>query len=49
MPDIKEAIIVDCQEFRLNNFNICVTDNLRLLLLTELLLSVCFFSHQNLY
>lgn len=23
MPDIKEAIIVDFQEFRLNNFNIC--------------------------
>lgn len=25
MPDTKEAIIVDFQEFRLNNFNICIT------------------------
>lgn len=25
MPDTKEAIILDFQEFRLNNFNICIT------------------------
>lgn len=33
MPDIKEAIILDFQEFRLNNFNICIIDILRFLLL----------------
>lgn len=49
MPDIKETIIVGFQEFRLNNFNICITDILRLLLLTGLLLSGCFIHRILIY
>lgn len=47
MPDIKEAIILDVQEFRLNNFNICIIDILRLLLLIWTF-AFCILFQQNL-
>lgn len=47
MPDIKEAIILDFQEFRLNNFNICIIDILRLLLLIWTF-AFCILFQQNL-